>query len=278
MEKHEIELVLQKITAEISDFTVSFAILGNRGGTEDADAAGSGSLVTVGSVDGILTAAHVLRYLPDQGEVGLIRFPRNPSIVQKQTIDMGQAQKVTISADAFGTEGPDLGFLRLPPKNVGALKATNVFFNLGMRQAAVLACDQPDSSYFEGISGVIAEWTTDLPPERRLTRVKGFHALFGVGLVVREHESNGFDLFDFEVTYDSGSESPDSFGGMSGGALWRVHCTKDDNGQLSISGKKIFGVAFYQSKLSDKKRIITCHGPRSVYGHLIDAIRQRCLE
>ncbi len=275
MEKHEILPVVEKVSAEIADFTVGFARLRTSGGTEDAEPAGSGSLVTVGSVHGILTAAHVLKNLPDQGEVGLVRFPRVRRFAQKPTIDMGQAEKLTVGADAFGPEGPDLGFLRLSPKDVEALKARNVFFNLEMRRKAVLADEQPDPPYFDGISGMIAEWTKDLPPEQRLARVKGFGSLYGIGLVVRKHESKGFDLLDFEVTYGPGSDSPDSYAGMSGGALWRVYCNKDDDGQLSVSEKKVFGVAFHQSALSDQKRIITCHGPRSVYGHLIDAIREK---
>ena len=275
MEKHEISPILEKVSADIADFTVGFAILKTYGGTQDAYPAGSGSLVTVGSVHGILTAAHVLKNLPDQGEVGLVRFPRGRSVAEKPTIDMGQAEKLTIAADAFGPEGPDLGFLRLSPKDAAALEARNVFFNLGKRRKSILADDQPDLPHFDSISGMIAEWTMDLAPEHGWARVKRFKALFGVGLVVGEHESNGFDLFDFEVTYGPGSDSPVSYQGMSGGAFWRVYCTKDDDGQLSVVDKKVFGVAFHQSDLSDQKRIITCHGPRSVYGLLIEAVREK---
>ena len=275
MENHDILSILEKISAEIAAFTVGFANLTTYGGIEDAEPVGSGSLVTVGSVHGILTAAHVLKYLPDQGEVGLIRFSMAQSFPQKATIDMGQAEKLTIAAEDEGPEGPDLGFLRLSPKDVGPLQARNVFFNLGKRREAVLADDQPDPPYFDGISGLIADWTTDLPPEHGWARVKGFRAVYGVGLIVGEHESNGFDLFDFEVTYGPGSVSPVSYEGMSGGALWRVYYTKDDDGQLSVLDKKVFGVAFHQSDLSDQKRIITCHGPRSVYGSLIEAIREK---
>lgn len=275
MDKHAILPILEKVSEEIADFTVGFAKLRTCGGTDDADPAGSGSLVTVGSVHGILTAAHVLVTLPDHGEVGLVQFPRVQSFAHKVTIDMGQAEKLTIAADAFGPEGPDLGFLRLAPEDVGALQARNVFFNLEKRRESVLADDHPDPPYFDGISGMIAEWTTELPTERRLARVKGFRALYGVGLVVGEHESNGFDLLHFEVTYGPGSDSPDNYAGMSGGALWRVYCTKDDDGQLSVVDKKVYGVAFHQSDLSDQKRIITCHGPRSVYGSLIEAVREK---
>ena len=231
-------------------------------------------MVAVGSVHGILTAAHVLKNLPDQGEVGLVRFPRVQSVVAQRTmIDMAQSEKVIVAADNFGPEGPDIGFLRLSPWDASALTARNVFFNLGMRRKAVLAGDQPDSQCFDGVSGMVAEWTTDLSPEEQPpVRVKAFRALFGVGLVVGVRESNGFDLFDFEVTYGPGSVSPRSYEGVSGGALWRVYVTKDDDGQLSVVDKKVFGVGFHQSDLSEQKRIITCHGPRSVYGPLIDSI------
>ena len=275
MKKHDISPILPVVSAEVADFTVGFATLRTCGGTQDADPAGSGALVTVGSVHGILTAAHVLKHLPDQGEVGLVRFPRVQSGTQRLTIDMGQVEKLTLAADAVGPEGPDLGFLRLSPMDAEAINARNVFFNLEIRRKSVLAGENPDLQCFDALSGMIAERTTDLPPEEWGTRVKGFHALFGVGMVVGERESNGFDLLDFEVTYRAGSVSPDSYHGMSGGALWRVYCTKDDDGQPSVSEKKVFGVAFHQSDISNQKRIITCHGPRSVYGRLIDAVREK---
>ena len=50
---------------------------------------------------------------------------------------------------------------------------------------------------------------------------------------------------------------------------------QDDDGQPSVAEKKVFGVAFHQSDISNQKRIITCHGPRSVYGLLIDAVREK---
>ena len=278
MKRHDIDPILEKVSEEIADFTVGFVKLSAYKGIEDAEPAGSGSLVRVGSINGILTAAHVIRNLPDQGEVGLVQFPRVQRFAQKLTIDVGQTESLILADNGAGPKGPDLGFLRLPLTDVQAIEARNVFFNIGKRRDSILSGDHPDPPYFDGISGMIAEWTMDLPPERRLARVKGFRALYGVGVVVKKHGSNGFDLLDFEVTYGPGSDSPLSYEGMSGGALWRVYCTKDEDGQLSVSDKKVFGVAFYQSELSDQKRIITCHGPKSVYGPLIEAIREKWQE
>ena len=273
MNKQEVPPLLEKVRAEIADFTVGFVTIRVQDQAEDASSAGSGTLVTVGSIHGILTAAHVLRGLPNTGKVGIARFPQ-ASLVQKLTIDMSFTDKLLLGREA-SPEGPDLGFLWLPPTDAGTLKATNSFFNLSRRRNLVLSGGHPSLQYFDGISGVIGEWTNDLPAQRGFEYVISFGALYGVGCVVKKHDANGFDLLDFEVTYDAELKLPQSFGGMSGGALWRVYCSGNPDGQLSVTDKKVFGVAFYQSGIFKQKRIITCHGPNSVYGNLIDAIQDR---
>lgn len=272
---NEIDLhpTLEKLSPEIANFSVGFVTISVHKGIQDAVPAGSGTLVTVGPTGGILTAAHVLRHLPNEGQIGLVRYPRVARHAQRATIDMGVADKLMIGTDDSPT-GPDLGFLRLPPTVVGDLQSRNVFFNLDRRREEVLSGPKRGGPYFDGISGMIAEWTEDLPDERSL-RVKGFRALYGVGLVEREYENNGFDLYEFETQYGPGSVSPRSYGGMSGGGLWRVYCVKDDDHKLSVVEKRLIGVAFYESGLSDGKNIVTCHGPKSVYGALMDAIYER---
>lgn len=263
---------LDRISRDIADFTVGFVGLSTEGSNEDAHAAGSGTLIAVGSIKGILTAAHVLDNLPDTGEVGLLSFPRVQARAYRQTIDMSAAEKLLIGSRPFGPMGPDLGFLRLGPRDAEALEARNVFFNLGRRRALILAETPTSTSYFDGLSGVIAEWTTDSPTEENWSKRKDFFALYGTGIVVREHMSDGFDLVDFEVSYDEAVKRPNSYKGMSGGSLWRVYGALHENGRLLVSEKRIFGVAFFQSERFDNKRIITCHGPMGIYGHLIDAI------
>lgn len=265
---------LEETRAAIADSTIGFVTISLVDGIEDAHPAGSGVLVSVGSVNGILTAAHVLENLPEEGEVGLVCFARRPSVALRQTIDVGFAEKLIIGSRPWRAEGPDLGFLKLSSSDVGALKARNVFQNLGMKQEPVLASIQPDLPYFDGISGMIAEWVSDLPVEQGFSRVKNFGAMFGIGRIVNEHESECFDLCDFEVTYGPESESPNSFGGMSGGALWRIFFT-DANERRSVVEKRLIGVAFFESDIVDQRRTITCHGPRSIYGHLIAAIHSR---
>ena len=87
--------LIEPVGQSIAHFSIGFAKLTVVGRDEDAVLAGSGALVTVGSIHGILTAAHVLEALPDQGGVGLVRYTRTP-VIQKQSIDMSFAEKLTI--------------------------------------------------------------------------------------------------------------------------------------------------------------------------------------
>lgn len=273
MDKQETSPLIEEVRASIADVTIGFLRISLNSGEEDANPAGSGALVSVGSIHGVLTAAHVLSHLPDTGEVGIVRFPKVQAFALRQTIDMTAAEKVNLAGSEWGPDGPDLAFLRLSPKDVAALKSTNVFFNLTKRRDAVLGGDRPAKKYFDGISGMIADWASELPPQNRFARVKNFGALYGIGCVVGERESGGFDLLDFEVTYGPNSTTPERYGGMSGGALWRVYVS-ETNGQQVVA-KGVFGVAFYQSGIINERQTITCHGPKSVYGNLVDAIQRR---
>jgi hypothetical protein len=188
--------------SEIADFSIAFAKLSVQGKEENAEPAGSGALVTVGSVREIITAAHVLRELPDDGKVGLIRFTKSP-MIQKQTIDMTFAEKLILGGDHKDDDqprSPDIGFLRLAPDQAAALNATNIFFNLSKREESVLGAEHPSNEYFEGLSGVIAEWTINhRAGEQGFSRLKGFRGLFGVGYVAGSTECDGYDLLDFQV-------------------------------------------------------------------------------
>lgn len=178
----------------IAIFSVGFAKFNVSGEQRDVVPAGSGALASVGSIHGILTAAHVLDELPDHGEVGLIRFASSRAI-QTLTIEMSLADKLAIHGHASEVDGPDIGFLRLSSNQVTTLNTTNVFFNLSKREGPVLDNKHPSDEYFEGVSGIIAEWTTDLPPEAGFDRLRGFRGLFGVGCVTTTRECNGYDLW-----------------------------------------------------------------------------------
>lgn len=257
---------------DLSAFAIGFAKLTIHDGIEDAIAAGSGTLVKIGSVAGILTAAHVLDYLPDQGQVGLLLFPGNARRLQKQTVDMASADKVIIAGQAYGHSGPDLGFLRLPQMNIDNLHATNSFYNLSHRRAT-FADGQPGSAYVDAILGVVGEWTKDAPPARPSTRLKNFELLFCGGMVSAKWQIGEFDLCTFAPSFEEGIKPPKSYGGVSGGGLWRIYFEPD--GSNTVHERRLVGVAFYEFPDTDGTLRINCHGPRSIYDRLIHAFREK---
>lgn len=277
MIERESQFDVDAASKAIANFTVGFCKLSEHSEEPDAVPAGSGTLVTLGSISGILTAAHVLKKLPCQGDIGLAQFPNRPPSGHMQKINMAHAEKVIIAADMRGPTGPDLGFLRLQTVDVQNLKTTGNFVNLGKMGGTVRASEQPAPPYVDAVVGVVAEWTNDPPPKRPSTRRKEFALLFGCGTVVSKRTVNGFDLCDFEVSYPDDLGPPSSYGGMSGGGLWRVYFEVDGNGQNLVRENRLVGVAFYQYPCEGKQRIV-CHGPRSVYRHLVHAMFEKWSE
>jgi hypothetical protein len=238
---------------------------------EDAVPAGSGILVTVGAVAGILTAAHVVKNLPDRGQLALMRFPSNPALIQKQTIDMAMAEKLVIADGYGGPTGPDLGFVRLPMVNVGNLRASNSFLNLGVRHAVELPAHKGEACV-DAVVGVVAEWTKELPPARPSTRMKSFELLFCAGTVTSKYQSGEFDLCTFQPDFEEGKEPPKSYGGVSGGGLWRTYFIPD--GSNHVIENRLVGIAFYEFPSADGPKGIICHGPRSIYERAIGKIKE----
>ena len=120
-------LSTEQISKETALYSVGFVTVSFKGTVEEAVCAGSGTLVTVGSQFGILTAAHVIEALPKDGEVGLVVGIEDPAKFQRQTIRMEHTDSVMMRGRKSSQAGPDLGFLRLPEETIGWLRARGSF-------------------------------------------------------------------------------------------------------------------------------------------------------
>ena len=269
----EIDLALERIR----QFAIGFVKLESCDGHQDASLLGSGSLVRVGEVAGILTAAHVIDVLPEEGVFGLMRFKPFASRPDHFTVEAKSVVPLSVDGWTEAPTGPDLGFLKLAITDVNRLEAgpPNVFLNLQRRKEQMLSSEWRRRPYYDCLCGLPAAWTHDLPPEPPRTLVKGFEGLVGAGWIEREHEANGFDLLDFEVSYGENVQSPPTYKGVSGGGLWRVFLRRTGDDTFELVDVVLAGIAFHQSPVQDSKRVITCHGPESVYGHLIRMIQER---
>jgi hypothetical protein len=262
----------------VSYFMIGFAHLTKRDNVEDAASAGSGTLVTIGSLHGVLTPAHVIDALPKQGNVGMILNAEGPAQFRKYTINMDHTEPpVVIKAGQFGPTGPDLAFLRLPDEAVGWLKAKNSFYSLTKRRDAVLGRQEPRTSHTDSICGIIHELTEEVPGEKRTEKRIQFHAIFcGVRpSAVRYLDTHDLLYFQLAVEHEPSFKIPGSFEGASGGGVWRFYVDKAADGQAKVVDSRLIAVPFHQSFTADGKREITCHGSTSIYGTLVDKVTAR---
>ena len=260
-------------TAGVSDamaaYTIEFAKLEVHNRVEDAIGAGSGTLVSVGKVHGILMAAHVLTNLPDLGDVGIVEYRGRRSHYRKRTIEMANTTKIVLRDDLR----PGRARSRLPaacPNTVGWFEAIGSFYNL-LKHRSDASEPPPSPNSADAIVGMIDERTKDLPAEdptsaggdsRRCSRTAPSRPSANVG---------GYDLFDFAPTDYPDFKLPGNYKGTSGGAVWRIYL-KLNGEKPEIAGSRLWGVPYYQTKNEGGGYVLTCHGMGGVYGALLDAV------
>lgn len=271
--KDEIQHILVEGGERLQHFAIGFVKV--EGDEDDALLGGSGTLVTFSNRNAILTADHVLEALPKKGELGLI-LPEAGSSPRLHRIifQADNLLKVRIARASKNHKGPDLGLLLLNDLDASHLINNNkIFYNLEKRRERMLSIPPALDSGPWFLVGMGAEWTQDSPPERGFTRVKVFRGISGGGVVTCERQDGPYDYLDFETKYNAAYEGPASFQGFSGGGLWQVQLNERD-GQVEVAEVLLSGVAFYQSALVGDVRTIFCHGRRSIYEHICNALRK----
>lgn len=271
MREKNFSLPSQQIARQIANYTIGFAKLDEDNVGPNASSVGTGTLACLGKVYGIVTAAHVLDALPKTGPVGIVRYHTSEMHFEKQTIEMLGATKVTIGGPTYDAEGPDLGFLRLPPDAIGWLKAINSFYDLRSSRDKFVSGTITAKTTIDAVAGMISDLTTDQPPSQKGERRKRFKAIFANGELTSIGPYHGHELMEFVQTRYKEGVPPERFGGTSGGAIWRFFIDMVD-GQPGVVARQHWGIPFYEHWRPGKTPILVCHGPDSIYGALFDAI------
>ncbi len=86
-----------------------------------------------------------------------------------------------------------------------------------------------------------------------------------------------WDYYEIGVSQESANEFERKFGGVSGGAVWRVVPHRDAKaaeGEEYVGQMTLAGVAFYEMDDRSQPRFyVRAHGPHSIYEQLIDLVR-----
>jgi hypothetical protein len=88
-----------------------------------------------------------------------------------------------------------------------------------------------------------------------------------------------WDFFDIDVDPTSLGEIQGTFGGVSGGGMWRYHIQRragDPPGTETLGSLHLAGVAFYEEETRGAEHtfLIRGHGPRSIYEQFVNEVRQ----
>jgi hypothetical protein len=228
-----------------------FAVFDNHG-SDRLELAGSGTLASVGDSYYILTAAHLWEEgLKSAMKLGITL---TDNINHKTLIDVDTIVPTVLKPVASGWYewGPDLAMLRIPSEHVGGIKAFHVFEVLNA-PARLLNVDCLECWVAIGTPKELGSFTKN-------------HAevqISGRFVDPQDHRRGEYDYFDFQMDTTS-PNMPKSFGGFSGGGLWRilVYCSPE-TGKIDWA-QRLKGVAFYEFPVESGHRIIRCHGPKSI--------------
>ena len=160
--------------------------------------------------------------------------------------------------------GPDLALLELPGPFVARIAAHKSFLNLA-QQRATLAAHPPALGRCWAVTGMVGQFS-DVQTHQAVRIVEAnIQARAFFSLIQETHRRDGYDYFDAGAKVELPG-APSTFGGVSGGGLWEVGLSMTKSGTISWDGKRHFrGVAFWQSPVSDGRRVIRCHGPQSTF-------------
>ena len=262
--------LLDAIGKERTAFTVAFLRIKDSPQCVDAQLLGSGTLVTAGQTQAILTAHHVVRELPRNGRLGILLEKAS----QPHSMDTSGLAFLEIARGEKDCTGPDLGAVILAPSIASAIGAKKLFYNLDSHRN--LALKNPpgihDGVWF--VQGFLDERTVVTPDTDRQGKTTAFYNFTGFGGLEPAVQIGDFDYFDFLDSKQARQVAPLSWGGVSGGGLWQVHL-KREGGELVHKSALLCGVAFYQQPASDGSCVVRCHGPRSVYEAAFNAILNR---
>lgn len=236
---------------------------------QDGRPIGSGTFVSVGDTYGIVTAHHVAELLAEPFALGLGIAREGEEHAMRVERHSLQIEEVAIPE--IEEYGPDLAFITLLDGNdVATVKASKLFHALDRDRDELLSRPPPDDAGVWFYCGTPEERTVAEDSEKGFLGLLTFQDLCLAGGPSVSCERGNYDYFDLDS--DKDNEGPSSYSGMSGGGLWQVTISQSEEGSPTPGRYLFSGVSFYQGSRSDGTRFMRCHGRKSVYEHVFEAV------
>lgn len=241
--------------------TALIKITRDKDGKEVVTHLGSGTFVVLESHYGILTALHVAELIENDCEIGLTI----DTVTHRFTIHSQALNVLKLTKRALESLGPDLAFIKLPNNLIGNIKRTMHFFNLSKHREQLLE-NPPEINMGWWIAcGTPGLGTREEGPSRGYLRSSAYEHFACEAIIAEPFHNGSFDYVDMPIDYTLYHNTPVSLSGMSGGGLWQVLFSVNDEGVPKLTSLLLSGVIFYQTELIENKRSLRSHFRQSVY-------------
>jgi len=200
----------------------------------DGKQLGSGVLIEVDGVSGILTAEHVFFSEQFQQAQGLWTIPHiySADSVKENTAHFSSTNiqmrllRCFPEAPRSGNDnpewGPDLAFIRIPKDTnfERSLRAIRIkFYALARDRQTRLERALDESNTLIAVAGAPVEMSKDVSPSPDDRRGIIEFPVFLAPSFEYQRKENGYDFFDVPVDRELGVRVPNFFNGVSGGAI-----------------------------------------------------------
>lgn len=261
-------VVMDEIEEKIKHYVIGLLGVNVVTTGDEVQLLGSGTLIQINSKFFILTVGHLVRKLKKYHQLGLILVD---TFAHKFVINTSVLNIIEIGNSATEVTGPDLALIILPDIHSSTIKAYKSFWNIlyhkenalkkpiieNLNQQLWIAC------------GFIEKWTKNMEASGAFTETKAYCCLCGPTGAEEYWTSGDFDYIKLSVLYKNRDDLPTSFGGLSGGGLWRADLFKSKEGVISCSTPLLLGVAYYETEIHDDFRSIRGHGWHSIYDRVL---------
>jgi hypothetical protein len=247
---------------KVKQFTIGFGRAG-----ETPAAKGSGVLVRHGEVHGILTCAHVNNHLHElKRPIGLVRLNRG-SAEQFATLNLEEVFSYVVGREPWPAGGEDLAFIHLPPHL--AANIDGVFLDAERNFTKPEPEELSSLTQVNSVFGLVEKFTggTTRQGGRATTLLRG--VMTPGNLRDFNPESVTLDCFEANLP-----DLPDSFGGTSGGGLWRVYVRKREDGSFEAVHHRLIGIASNEDKSTVPPRWIMCQGFGRIQAMVEQVVRE----
>jgi hypothetical protein len=209
----ELRKLIEPEIARLNDWSIGFVLPSVENKVIDASLGGSGTLVKIDEIQGILTANHVVERLKKNEDVGLILTEEGT--LHHLGFKIQDCSRIALASQEEAPKGPDVSLLLPPPHVLSVLSARKSFYNLSMRRERVLHRTPPLEHGLWLLSGFAGEWTQEATPEQGFVRAKRFKGMLLNVKMTKEYDEDGFDYLVCEALYNESYEGPDSYGGYT---------------------------------------------------------------